>query len=113
MKKKLVENLNKRREIINGKHQDQLRKLSKAHEEWKVKFDTEHKKKLQKCLDYHERKITKVELNTNELQVYTIFQTKVESYQEKVKQEVCEHKLNLEAFEKEVESTYYEIHQIA
>ena len=36
---------------------------------------------------------------------YAILQTEIESYQEKVKQEVSEQ------FEKEVESTYEEIHQ--
>ena len=108
---KLVDRLNSRIKNLHGQHQTYLKKLKTTHKEWKTKFDKENKKYLQKCQEYHEGKIDKIDLDTNALQVYTVYKTQIDIYDEKVSSELQSHKEKLENFEKEIESIYKEIQQ--
>ena len=44
------------------------------------------KKRVQKCKDYHEKKIDKVELTLDDLQAYAIYSTAINTFQERIRQ---------------------------
>ena len=63
--------------ILKLKVKQQLKKLGLNT------FITDNtKKRVQKCKDYHEKKIDKVELTPSDLQAYAIYSTAVNTFKE-------------------------------
>ena len=68
-KDKLKE-LQKRKDSLIGKYHTQIKSQITTHETWLNTFITDNtNKKVQKCKDFHEKKIDKVELTLDKLKL--------------------------------------------
>ena len=66
-KEKLKE-LQQRKDSLIGKYHTQIESQTTTHETWLNTFITDNtKKRVQKCKDFHEKKIDKVELTLDDL----------------------------------------------
>ena len=66
-----------RKNSLIGKYHIQIKSQTTTHETWLNTFITDNtKKRVQKCKDYHEKKINKVELTLDDLQADVIYSKK-------------------------------------
>ena len=69
------------------------------------------RKRVQKCKDYHENKIDKVELTTDDLQAYAIYATAINTYKETKDKTTKQYNKDLEAIELEQDRVAKEINK--
>ena len=75
--------LQQRKDSLIGKYHTQIKSQTTTHETWLNTFITDNtKKRVQKCKDYHEKKIDKVELTLDDLQAYAIYSTAINTFKE-------------------------------
>ena len=75
-------------------------------------FTTDNnKKRVQKCKDYHENKIDKLELTTDDLQAYAIYATATNTFKETKDRITKQYNKDLEALELEEETLAKEINE--
>ena len=71
------------KDSLIGKYHTQIKSQTRTHETWLNTLITDNtKKRVQKCKDYHEKKIDKVELILDDLQAYAIYSTAINTFKE-------------------------------
>ena len=81
--KERLKELQQRKDSLIGKYHTQIKSQTTTHETWLTTFITDNtKKRVQKCKDFHEKKIDKVELTLDALQAYAIYSTAVNTFKE-------------------------------
>ena len=110
-KDKLKE-LQKRKDSLIGKYHTQIKSQTTTHETWLNTFITDNtKKRVQKCKDFHEKKIDKVELTLDDLQAYAIYSTAINTFKETKDKTTKQHNKDLEAIELEIDELAEEINR--
>ena len=69
------------------------------------------KKRVQKCEDYHEKKIDKVELTLDDLQAYAIYSTAINTFKETKDKTTKQYNKDLEVTELEIDELAKEINK--
>ena len=69
------------------------------------------RKRVQKCKDFHEKKIDKVELTLDDMQAYAIYSTAVNTFKETRDKTTKQHNKDLEAIELEIDELAKEINR--
>ena len=104
--------LQQRKDSLIGKYHTQIKSQTTTHETWLNTFITDNtKKRVQKCKDYHEKKIDKVELTLDDLQAYTIYSTAINTFKETRDKTTKQHNKDLEAIELEIDELAKEINR--
>ena len=81
--KEKLKAIQQRKDTLIGKYHTQIKSQTTTHETWLNTFITDNtRKRVQKCKDYHEKKIHKVELTLDDLQAHTIYSTAINTFQE-------------------------------
>ena len=110
-KEKLKE-LQQRKDSLIGKYHTQIKSQTTTHETWLNTFITDNtKKKVQKCKDFNEKKIDKVELTLDDLQAYAIYSTAINTFKETRDKTTKQHNKDLEAIELEINELAKEINR--
>ena len=110
-KEKLKE-LQQRKGSLIGKYHIQIKSQTTTHETWLNTFITDNtKKRVQKCKDFHEKKIDKVELTLDDLQAYAIYSTAVNTFKETRDKTTKQHNKDLEPIELEIDELAKEINR--
>ena len=82
-KKEKLKAIQQRKDTLIGKYHTQIKSQATTHETWLNTCITDNtKKRVQKCKDYHEKKIDKVELTLDDLQAYAIYSIAINTFQE-------------------------------
>ena len=93
-------------------HHTQIKSQTTTHETWLNTFITDNtKKRVQKCKEYHEKKIDKVELTLDDLQAYAIYSTAVNTFKETKDKTTKQYNKDLEAIELEIDELAKEINK--
>ena len=104
--------LQQRKDSLIGKYHTQIKSQTTTHETWLNTFITDNtKKRVQKCKDYHEKKIDKVELTLDDLQVYAIYSTAINTFKETKDKRTKQYNKDLEAIELEIDELAKEINK--
>ena len=104
--------LQQRKDSLIGKYHTQIKSQTKTHETWLNTFITDNtKKRIQKCKDYHEKKIDKVELTLDDLQAYAIYSTAINTFKETKDKTTKQHNKDLDAIELEIDELAKEINR--
>ena len=75
--------IQQRKNSLIGKYHTEIKSQTTTHETWLNTFITDNtKKRVQKCKDYHEKKIDKVEFTLDDLQGYAIYSTAINTFKE-------------------------------
>ena len=110
-KERLKESLQRKDSLI-GKYHTQIKSQTTTHETWLNTFITDNtKKRVQKCKDFHEKKIDKVELTLDDLQAYAIYSTAVNAFKERKDKTTKQHNKDLEVIELEIDELAKEINR--
>ena len=81
--KEKLKAIQKRKDSLIAKYHTQIKSQTTTHETWLNTFITNNtKKRVQKCKDYHEKKIDKVELTLDDWQAYAIYSTAINTFKE-------------------------------
>ena len=95
-----------------GKYHTQIKSQTTTHETWLKTFITDNtKKRVQKCEDYHEKKIDKVELTLDDLQAYEIYSTVTNTFKETKDKTTKQYNKDLEEIELEIDELAKEINR--
>ena len=104
--------LQQRKDSLIGKYHTQIKSQTTTHETWLNTFITDNtKKRVQKCKDYLEKKIDKVELTLDDLQAYAIYSTAVNTFKETKDKTTKQYNKDLEAIELEIDELTKEINR--
>ena len=104
--------LQQRKDSLIGKYHTQIKSQTTTHEAWLDTFITDNtKKRVQKCKDYHEKKIDKVELTLDDLQAYAIYSTAINTFKETKDKTTKQYNKDLEAIELEIDELTKEINR--
>ena len=104
--------LQQRKDSLIGKYHTQIKSQTTTHETWLNTIITDNtKKRVQKCKDYHEKKIDKVELTLDDSQAYTIYSTAINTFKETKDKTTKQYNKNLEAIELEIDELAKEINR--
>ena len=107
-----LKELQQRKDSLIGKYHTLIKSQTTTHETWLNTFITDNtKKRVQKCKDFHEKKIDKVELNLDDLQTYAIYSTAVNTFKETKDKITKQHNKDLEAIELEIDELAKEINR--
>ena len=110
--KERLKELQQRKDSLIGKYHTQIKSQTTTHETWLNTFITDNtKKRVQKCKDFHEKKIEKVELTLDDLQAYAIYSTAVNTFKETKDKTTKQHNKDLEAIELEIDNLAKEINR--
>ena len=110
-KEKLKE-LQQRKDSLIGKYHTQIKSQTTTHKTWLNTFITDNtKKRVQKCKDFHEKKIDKVELNLDDLQAYAIYSTAINTFKETKDKTTKQYNKDLETIELEIDELAKEINR--
>ena len=102
--------IQQRKDTLIGKYHTQIKSQTTTHETWLNTFITDNtKKRVQKCKDYHEKKIDKVELTLDDLQAYAIYSTAINTFQETKDKTTKQYNKDLEEIELEIDEVAREI----
>ena len=102
--KERLKELQQRKDTLIGKYHTQIKSQTTTHETWLNTFFTDNtKKRVQKCKDYHEKKIDKVELTLDELQAYAIYSTAINTFKETKDKTTKQYNKDLEEIELEID----------
>ena len=104
--------LQQRKDSLIGKYHTQIKSQTTTHETWFNTFITDNtKKRVQKCKDYHEKKIDEVELTLDDLQSYAIYSTAINSFKETKDKTTKQYNKDLETIELEIDELAKEINR--
>ena len=104
--------IQQRKESLIGKYHTQIKSQTTTRETWLNTFITDNtKKRAQKCKDYHEKKIDKVELTLDDLQTYAIYSTAINTFKETKDKTTKQYNKDLEAVELEIDELAKEINR--
>ena len=104
--------LQQRKDSLIGKYHTQIKSQTTTHETWLNTFITDNtKKRVQKCKDYHEKKIDKVELTLDDLQAYAIYSTAINTFKETKDKTTKQYNKDLETIELEIDELAKEINR--
>ena len=104
--------LQQRKDSLIGKYHTQIKSQTITHETWLNTFITDNtKKRVQKCKDYHEKKIDKVELTLDDLQAYAIYSTATNTFKETKNKTTKQYNKDLETIELEIDELAKEINR--
>ena len=104
--------LQQRKDSLIGKYHTQIKCQTTTHETWLNRFITDNtKKRVQKCKDYHEKKIDKVELTLDDLQAYAIYSTAINTFKETKDKTTKQYNKDLETIELEIDELAKEINR--
>ena len=104
--------LQQRKDSLIGKYHTQIKSQTTTHETLLNTFITDNtKKRVQKCKDYHEKKIDKVELTLDDLQVYAIYSTAINTFKETKDKTTKQYNRDLETIELEIYELAKEINR--
>ena len=104
--------IQQRKDSLIGKYHTQIKSQTTTHETWLNTFITDNtKKRVQKCKDYHEKKIDKVELTLDDLQAYAIYSTAINTFKETKDKTTKQYNKDLEAVELEIDELAKEINR--
>ena len=96
--------LQQRKDSLISKYHTQIKSQTKTHETCLNTFITDNtKKRVQKCKDYHEKKIDKVELTLDGLQAYAIYSTAINTFKETKDKTTKQYNKDLEEVELEID----------
>ena len=96
--------IQQKKDSLIGKYHTQVKSQTTTHETWLNTFITDNtKKRVQKCKDYHEKKIDKVELTLDDLQAYTIYSTAINTFKETKDKATKQYNKDLEEIELEID----------
>ena len=102
----------KRKDTLIGKYHTQIKSQATTHETWLNTFITDNtKKRVQKCKDYHENKIDKVELTIDDLQAYAIYATAINTFKETKDKTTKQYNKDHEEIEFEINELAKEINE--
>ena len=108
--KEKLKAIQQRKDTLIGKYHTQIKSQTTTHETWLNTFITDNtRKRVQKCKDYHEKKIDKVELTLDDLQAYTIYSTAINIFQETKDKTTKQYNKDLEEIELEIDEVAREI----
>ena len=81
--KEILKAIQQRKDTLIGEYHTQIKSQTTTNETWLNTFITDNtKKRVQKCRDYHEKNIDKVELTLDDLQAYAIYSAAINTFQE-------------------------------
>ena len=101
--------IQQRKDSLIGKYHTQIKSQTTTHETWLSTFITDNtKKRVQKCKDYHEKKIDKVELTLDDLQAYAIYSA-INTFKETKDKTTKQYNKDLEEVELEIDELAKEI----
>ena len=104
--------LQQRKDSVIGKYHTQIKSQTTTHETWLNTFITDNtKKRVQKCKDFNEKKIDKVELTLDDLQAYAIYSTAINTFKETKDKTTKQCNKDLEAIELEIDELAKEINK--
>ena len=104
--------IQQRKDSLIGKYHTQIKSQTTTHETWLNTFITDNtKKRVQKCKDYHEKKIDKVELTLDDLQAYAIYSTAINTFKETKDKTTKQYNKDLEEIELEIYELAKEINK--
>ena len=104
--------IQQRKDSLIGKYHTQIKSQTTTHETWLNTFITDNtKKRVQKCKDYHEKKIDKVELSLDDLQAYAIYSTAINTFKETKDKTTKQYNKDLEEVELEIDELAKEINR--
>ena len=104
--------LQQKKNSLIGKYHTQIKSQTTTHETWLNTFITDNtKKRVQKCKDYHEKKIDKVELTLDDLQACAIYSTAINTFKETKDKTTKQYNKDLEAIELEIDELAKEINR--
>ena len=102
--------IQQRKDTLIGRYHTQIKSQTTTHETWLNTFITDNtRKRVQKCKDYHEKKIDKVELTLDNLQAYVIYSTAINAFQETKDKTTKQYNKDLEEIELEIDEVAREI----
>ena len=102
--------IHKGKDSLIGKYHTQIKSQTTTHETWLNTFITHNtKKRVQKCKDYHEKKIDKVKLTLDDLQTYAIYSTAIITFKETKDKTTKQYNRDLEEIELEIDELAKEI----
>ena len=108
--KEKLKPIQERKDTLIGKYHTQIKSQTTTHETWLNTFITDNtRKRVQKCNDYHEKKIDKVELTLDDLQAYAIYSTAINTFQETKDKTTKQYNKDLEEIELEIDEVAREI----
>ena len=97
---------------MTGRYHTQIKSQTITHDTWLNTFISDNtKKKVQKCKDYHEKKMDKVELTIDDLQAYAIYATAINTFKETIDKTTKQYNKDLEAIELENDRVAKEINK--
>ena len=104
--------LQQRKDSLVVKYHTQIKSQTTTHETWLNTFITDNtKKRVQKCKDFHEKRIDKVELTLDDLQAYAIYSTAINTFNETKDKTTKQYNKDLEAIELEIDELAKEINR--
>ena len=110
--KEKLKAIQQRKDTLIGKYHMQIKSQATTHETWLNTFITDNtKKRVQKCKDYHENKIDKVELTIDDLQAYAIYATAINTFKETKDKTTKQYNKDLEEIELEIDELAKEINE--
>ena len=110
--KEKLKTIQQRKNSLIGKYHTQIKSQTTTHETWLNTFITDNtKKRVQKCKDYHEKKIDKFELALDDLQAYAIYSTAINTFQETKEKTTKQYKTDLEEIKLEIDELAKEINK--
>ena len=81
--KESLKAIQQRIDAFTGKYHTQIKNQVTTHDTWLNTFITDNiKKRVQKCKNYDEKKVDKVELTIDDLEAYAIYATATTTYKE-------------------------------
>ena len=102
--------IQQKKDSLIGKYHTQIKSQTTTHETWLNTFITDNtKKRVQKCKDYYEKKIDKVELTLDDLQAYAIYSTAINTFKETKDKITKQFNKDLEEIELEIDELAKEI----
>ena len=102
--KEKLKAIQQRKDTLIGKYHTQIKSQTTTHE-----MSDNTRKRVQKCKDYHEKKIDKVELTLDDLQAYAIYSTAINTFQETKDKTTKQYNKDLEEIELEIDEVAREI----
>ena len=106
-----LKEIQQRKDLLTGKYHTQIKSQTTHDTGLKTFISDNTKKRVQKCQDYHEKKIDKVELTIDDLQAYAIYVTAINTYKETKDKTTKQYNKDLEAIELEYDRVAKEINK--
>ena len=107
-----LKEIQQRKDSLTGKYHTQIKSQITTHETWLNTFISNNtKKRVQKCQDYHEKRIDKVELTIDDLQAYAIYATAITTFKETKDKTTKQYNKDLQAIELEYDRAAKEINK--